>query len=104
MPASAIRTEMRPIGQSVSQDSALASQIGITLARTAVMNYFAAQGLQGLCLAAQGFFAAHGLQGFALAAHGVLAAHGLHGLHADFLALHGLQGLHAAICTTSEAA
>ena len=65
-------------------------------------DYLAAQGLHGLCFAAQGFFAAQGLHGF-FAAQGLqrLAAQGL---HAFVLAAHGLQGLHAAICTTSDAA
>ncbi len=104
MSSSAVRTETRPADRSVSHDPGLASQFGVTAARTAVIGYSVAQGLQGLRLAAQGFFAAHGLQGFAFAAQGFLAAHGLHGLHAAFLAAHGLQGLHAAICTTSAAA
>ena len=68
--------------------------------------YFAAQGLQGLRLAA------HGLHGFLAAQglHGFFAAHGLHGffaaqgLHARLLAAQGLHGLHAATCTTSDAA
>jgi len=104
LPTVAVRTETQPARRSVSHGSGLASQIGVIASRTAVIGYFAAQGLQGLCFTAQGFFAAQGLHGLALAAHGFFAAHGLHGLHADFLAPHGLQGLHAAIWTTSNAA
>ena len=107
MPAWPFAPTARPVGRNLSHDPGLASQFGITAARTVVIGYFAAHGLHGLHglrLAAQGFLAAHGLHGFALAAQGFLAAHGLHGLHAAFLAAHGLQGLHAAICTTSLAA